>query len=312
MRTSLAIIGMLALTQVVACVAQAGALRDASTSQARQQALQTQQSRPPMPAGQLVREVVYNELHDHQGHGYWRYWVERRTPNETQLSDQVETAEGPVTRLALTNGRPLTAVSQQVEQTRLQTLLSSPGEQARVRQEYLEEEQRIGRLMAVMPDAFLYQYDGEEDGCHRLSFHPNPDYPAHSIEARIFHAMSGMMWIDPRMKRLVRLDAHVEKDVDFGYGILGRLYKGGWVQFRRTQVSETDWKTEHLEVHMLGRALLVKPFARETSETRGGFVPVPPGMNLAEGSALLQKTAARTRRPAEGALATSAALALRR
>ena len=37
-------------------------------------------SQQPIPSAQLVREVVYNELHDHDRHGYWRYWIERRTP----------------------------------------------------------------------------------------------------------------------------------------------------------------------------------------------------------------------------------------
>ena len=36
-----------------------------------------------------------------------------------------------------------------------------------------------------------------------------------------------------------------------------------------------DWKTERLEVHMQGRAILFKTIARETSETRGGFTPIP-------------------------------------
>jgi hypothetical protein len=61
----------------------------------------------PMPGVQLVREVVYNELHDHERHGYWRYWIERRTPKETRREDQIETAGGPITRLSLSNGRPL-------------------------------------------------------------------------------------------------------------------------------------------------------------------------------------------------------------
>lgn len=37
------------------------------------------------------------------------------------------------------------------------------------------------------------------------------------------------------------------------------------------------------------RALLVKTFARETSEARGGFVPVPAGMSLEQGLALLEQ-----------------------
>ena len=244
----------------------------------------------PMPGAQLVREVVYNELHDHERHGYWRYWIERRTPKETRREDQIETAGGPITRLSLSNGRPLSLEGQRAEQARLQHLLTSPQEQARHRQEYADDEKRIGRIMALLPDAFLYEYAGEENGCHRLRFRPNPSYPAHSIEARIFHAMSGDLWVDARSKRLARLDGHLEENVDFGFGILGRLYKDGWFRLQRTQVSATDWKTERLEVHMLGRAMLFKTIAREASEVRGGFVSVPESMTLAQGMALLDQT----------------------
>jgi hypothetical protein len=259
------------------------------------------ENQQPMPAGQLVREVVYNELNDHQSHGYWRYWIERHTAKETRLEDQVETAQGPVTRLAESNGQPIGQEQQQQEQARLERLINSPSEQARHLEEYREDENRIGRILALLPDAFLYQYDGEENGCHRLRFRPNPAYPPHSIEGRIFHAMSGTLWVDARMKRLARLDAHAEDNVDFGYGILGRLYKGGWFQLVRTQVSPTDWKTERLEVHMMGRALLVKSFAKETSELRGGFSPVPGGLNLAQGLALLGGTEARATGQSAGA-----------
>lgn len=270
-----------------------------------------QQAPPLMPAGQLVREVVYNELNDHQSHGYWRYWIERHMARETRVEEQIETAAGPISRLTLTDGRPVSAEVQQQEQSRLERLLSSPSEQARHLQDYEEDEKRIGRILALLPDAFLYTYAGEEQGCYKLVFRPNPDYPAHSIEARIFHSMGGILWVDARMKRLSRLDARVQENLDFGYGILGRLYKGGWFQFERSQVSTNDWKTTRLEVHLMGRAL-VKSFAKETSELRGGFAPVPAGMNLAQGLALLQETVARKPAAAQPALITPSDLALRR
>ena len=272
------------------------------------------QPQQPIPAGQLVREVVYNELNDHQAHGYWRYWVEHHTPKETRIDEQIETAQGPITRLTLSNGHQPSAEAEAEEQARLQHLLTSPDEQAKHLREYEENESRIGRILALLPDAFLYDYDGEENGCHRLRFRPNPDYPAHTIEARIFHSMNGTLWIDARSKRLSRLDGHVEENLDFGYGILGRLYKGGWFQLQRTQVSPTEWKTERLEVHMCGRALLVKSFARDTSEARGGFAPVPAGMNLAQGMALLQQIEARNQAPTQSgsSLIISTAFALRR
>jgi hypothetical protein len=242
-----------------------------------------------LPAGQLVREVIYNEQHDHQRHGAWQYWIERRSAAGTRLEEQVETADGPINRLTRSNGQPLSAEAQEQEQARLERLLTSPSEQARHLRQYDEDEERIGRILALLPDAFLYEYDGEESGCARLKFHPNPDYPAQSIEARIFHAMSGTVWVDERSKRLARLEGHVQENVDFGFGILGRLYKGGWFRLVRVQVSATDWKTESLEVHMNIRALLVKTFARETSEVRGGFAAVPAGMTLEQGLALLNR-----------------------
>jgi hypothetical protein len=86
--------------------------------------VQSSHSQQPIPPAQLVREVVYNELHDHDRHGYWRYWVERRTPKETRREDQVETAGGPITRLSLSNGRAPSVESQQAEQARLNHLLT--------------------------------------------------------------------------------------------------------------------------------------------------------------------------------------------
>ena len=78
------------------------------------------------PAGQLVREVVYNELHDHKAHGYWRYWIERHSQSQTLVEDQVETAQGPITMLTERDGLPLSQQGEQLEEARLQRLLASP------------------------------------------------------------------------------------------------------------------------------------------------------------------------------------------
>jgi len=247
---------------------------------------QTAQS--PEPAITLVREVVYNELHDHEHHGYWRYRIDRHTPNGIATEDQVETAEGPVSWVTEGNGQPLNGAARAEEQARLERLKASPQEQARHLRDYNKDEDRIGRIVRLLPDAFLYDFDGEENGCTRLRFHPNPSYPSHSIEARVFHSMSGVLLVDARYKRLAGLEGHINQNVDFGFGILGRIYKGGWFKLDRVRVSSTDWKTDQLEVHLNIRALLVTSFARETSETRGAFEAVPARMSVAQGVALLE------------------------
>ena len=248
---------------------------------------QSQQVEPP---GRLAREVVYNELHDLQTHGFWRFWIQRHVQNGTQRVEQVETAEGPITLLTHRDGRLLSPEFQQQEQARLRRLLGSPWEQTHRRQDYANGEERIGQIVAMLPDAFIFEYDGEEKGCQRLRFRPNQAYSAHSIEARIFHAMSGTVCVDTRHKRLVQVDGQLQENVNFGFGILGRLSKGGWFQWKRTQVSATDWETEGFEIHVSGRAVLFKALSRETSEVRGGFVQVPAGLDLAQGIKLLQQS----------------------
>jgi len=257
---------------------------------------------PPDPA-YLVREVVYNELHDHETHGYWRYWVERHSDKGTQLHQTVETPDGPVARLEAANGQPITAAAREEEDRRLQRLLTSPSEQAQHRKDYADDEHRIGRILALLPDAFVYEpgvYEPRSEqmpecACYHMRFHPNPNYPAHSIEARIFHAMSGDLWVSVDQKRLVRLDGRLQDNVDFGYGILGRLFKDGWFRLERTHVGSTDsgagdWKTQRLEVHMAGRAMFFKTISRETSEVRGGFEPVPAGLSLAQAAAIVRQS----------------------
>ena len=195
------------------------------------------------PATKLVREVVYNELHDHDAHGFWRYWVEHRSARGTRVEEQVETCDGPITRAVLNNGRPLDEQGRELEEARLRELLHSPGEQASHRQAYHDDESRIGRILTLLPDAFLFEDAGQENGLRRLRFRPNPAYSMRSIEARVFHAMAGDLWLDARMKRLVRLNGALMENVDFGFGLFGRLYKGGWFQMQRTRLSATEWKT---------------------------------------------------------------------
>ena len=243
-------------------------------------------------AAKLVREAVYNELHDHAQHGYWRYWVEQHGDDGTRVEEQIETVDGPIGRLFLRNGQRLDSGGEQLEQARLDDLRKSPKEQATRRQAYQEDEDRIARVLALLPDAFLYTDVGTENGSRHLRYAPNPRYSAHSIESRIFRRLSGDLWIDTRMKRMRRLEGRLEDNVDFGMGMLGRVNKGSWFRMVRTQVGPGEWKTERLEVHMSGRALMLKTIAHETSEVRGGFQAVPPAMSFDQGLQMLQQSVA--------------------
>jgi hypothetical protein len=235
----------------------------------------------------LVKDVVYNELQERRQISLWQYREEKRVASQTTIQQEVETRSGIVFRVLARQGQPLDAGAQKKETDRLNNLLRNSGEQARMRQEAQAEEQRLQRLMSAMPEAFLYTYDGMAEGNLRLKFQPNPAYNPQTYEARLYHALAGEIWIQPRVKRLVKIDAHILTEVDFGYGLLGRVEKGGSFQVVRQQVTENRWKTSILDVHISGRIVLFKAISKDQREVRTDFQPVSSDLTVPGAVALL-------------------------
>jgi hypothetical protein len=242
---------------------------------------------PPQSAHDLVKDVVYNELQERRQVSLWQYRVEKRVASQTTVQQEVETRSGLVFRVLARQGRPLDQAGQKKETERLNSLLRNSAEQARMKQDYQAEEQRLQRLIAVMPDAFAYTYDGMTDGNLRLSFRPNPAYSPQTYEARVYHALAGEISIQPQLKRLVKLDAHIVTEIDFGFGLFGRIEKGGSFQIGREQVAENRWKTSLLDVHVSGRIIFFKAISKDQHEVRSNFHPVASNLSVQDAVALL-------------------------
>ena len=231
---------------------------------------------PPESAHDLVKDVVYNELQERREVSLWQYRVNKRVASETTVEQEVETVSGPVYRVLERQGKPLDAAAEKKEKERLESLVRNSGEQARMKQDHQSEEQRVQRLTAAMPEAFLYTYEGTAEGNLRLSFRPNPAYDPPTFETRVYHALAGEIWIQPQQKRLVKIDAHIVSDIDFGFGLLGRIEKGGNFQIERAPVEGGRWKTTLLDVHISGHVILFKSINKDQHVVRSDFRPEPP------------------------------------
>jgi len=242
---------------------------------------------PQESAHDLVKDVVYNELQERRQVSLWQYREEKRVGSQTTIQQEVETRSGIVYRVLARQGQPLDPAAQKRETERLNNLLRNSAEQARMKQESQVEEQRLERLMTAMPEAFSYTYDGMVDGNLRLSFRPNPAYTPQTYENRAYHALAGEVWIQPQLKRLVKIDAHIMTEIDFGYGLLGRIEKGGTFQIERARVAPNRWKTTVLDVHISGRVVFFKAINKEQHEVRSGFQPVPSDLGVSAAVAIL-------------------------
>jgi hypothetical protein len=242
---------------------------------------------PPESAHDLVKDVVYNELQERRQVSLWQYRVDKQVASQTTVEQEVETVSGPVYRVLARQGKPLEAAAEKKETERLENLLRNGDEQARMKQDLQTDEQRVQRLIAAMPDAFLCAYDGTADGNLRLSFRPNPAYNPPTYETRVYHALAGEIWIQPQQKRLVKIDAHIVSEIDFGFGLLGKIEKGGSFQIERALVDGVRWKTTLLDVHISGRVVLFKSINRDQHVVRSAFQPVPSDTSVQAAVALL-------------------------
>ena len=253
---------------------------------------QAQDRTPAQSAQQLAADVVYNELQDRQCDSFWQYRSIRVAGAQDVVREQVETAEGPIFRVIADHGRPLNADEQRSEEQRLNELVNKPGAMTRVRQDHLKDEERMRRVIEMLPTAFLYEYAGPNEGDEvRLSFRPNPAFTPTGYEARIVHALTGTLVVNQRLKRMIAMRGQLMDRVDFGYGLLGYVEKGGWFEVQREQVSATRWKANLIEVHVQGRVLLFRNVSKDQREVRTNFQPVPHDISLISAKELLDRAA---------------------
>ena len=252
--------------------------------------LYAQQPQPAEDPQALVREVVRNELQVQQwDQTRWIYVSREQQPGGDQTKKVIETTEGAISRTIAENSHPLTFEQQRRQDQRLQQIIRDPKELKKQKQEQERDKQKEQQLLAMMPDGFLYEYKRREGQNIELSFRPNPGFRPPTREAEVFHAMQGTMIVDDSAKRLEELRGQLVRDVTFGWGILGRLHKGGVFDVRQDEVAAGHWELTLLEVHITGRALFFKTIGEQQHEERRDFREVPSDLTLVQAMEMLKR-----------------------
>ncbi len=239
----------------------------------------------PTPAeGQaLVNRVLAKELTAAQDASHpLRYQLRKTSPRFTSTKEIYETKDGEVARLTAIGDKPLSETDAQNEEARLNNLLSDPGKQRRRKQAESQDAGRALKVLRALPEAFLYQYAGSGETSagtvEKFAFRPNPAFSPPNLETQVLTAMTGELWIDPVHERVVRLEGHLQQDIDFGWGILGRLNRGGWIAIDQADVGEGQWRIVHFQMTMSGRVVF-KTRVFDTIEEETHFATLPVGLS---------------------------------
>jgi hypothetical protein len=241
-------------------------------------------------ANQLVRDVIYNENQaEIDDRSCWRYRELDTEARRTLLFDVFDTRYGAVHRILAINDEPLNAAQRRKEQARLEKLLRNPQAIRKARQNRHEDAERARRMMDMLPDAFVYEYDGGTGDRIRLRFSPNPDFRPPTREAEVFHHMAGTMWIDRKQKRLAAIEGRLTSEVKFGYGLLGHLNAGGTFYVKLADEGDGHWQMTWLDVEMSGRAMFFKTIGVREKQLYFDFQQIPERMTLAQAVSQLEE-----------------------
>ncbi|HTW60437.1 MAG TPA: hypothetical protein VMD55_01445 [Terracidiphilus sp.] len=252
----------------------------------------------PAQAQALVDRALGNELRAAEDTSHrMRYELRKTTPRLTTTKEIVETGDGEVARLIALDDQALSAADEQKEEARLSALASDPGRQRHRKQSEDADAARALKVLRALPRAFLYQYAGPVDSpagtLQRFTFKPNPAFTPPDLETEVLTAMSGEIRIDPASERVTHLEGHLDDDVDFGWGILGRLNKGGWIAIDQADVSGGEWRMVRFQMQMSGRVVF-KSRVFDTTEEESHYAPVPAGLRYAQAIAMLRGSDAGT------------------
>lgn len=241
-------------------------------------------------ARDVVRNVVANELKQEElDRSHYLFKLKKVTPKGTKLQEIVQTEGGNVARTLLINGLPLTTDQKQAEEQKVTKLLHDPDEQKKRLKEEKEDEDRAQIMVRALPNAFFFQEIGRDGDIVKLRFEPDPNYKPQSREESVYTGMAGELWLNVSQRRLRKIDAHLFHDVDFGWGILGRLYKGGGFVVEQQQVDGTHWDTTAMTLNLTGKALMFKSLIYKEEEYETDFRRLPDHITLTEGVELLKK-----------------------
>jgi len=241
-----------------------------------------------LPAAELVKSVIHNELHPPANSEVrWKYRVEKESDGKHETRAVIETKDGSLYRLLAVAGKPLSAADESSEAARILRFSQNSEEHRKAEQARRKDMEQCNTFLQMIPDAFVFEYAGQNSNSTKLTFKPNPRFRPPSREGKVLQQMAGEMWVDTKQQRLVSIVGQLVNDVKFSGGLLGHLQRGGQFTVRRAEIAQRDWEMTELTVNMRGRALLFKNICVQQKEVHTGFQRVPDDLTLADAANLL-------------------------
>jgi hypothetical protein len=229
-------------------------------------------------AKSAVQQAVKVEIaKDEADHSCWVFHEVDQKPGNSVVQWVAQTSEGSVTRVLSKNGQ---TIPLQKQRNSVESFVRDVNAQARQRRDNQRDDNQAAGLLKLLPVAFLWTETSENGDTTTYHFKPDPKFQPPNREARVFAAMEGDMTVNTREQRIQELQGRLIHDVTFGYGLLGRLQRGGTFEVERREIGGGVWQITESHIHIHGHALLFKTISEEEDDVKTSFTREPDGVTL--------------------------------
>ena len=194
----------------------------------------------------------------------------------------IEAKEGGVARLIERNGKPITAAEDAAERIRLQDTMNHPDEFAHHHRRDIATRNDAVAMVKLMPKAMIYtfaagqpQLPNEKSPQVVLDFTPDSKFHPPTMLSQALTGFAGRVWIDETTKHVTRIEGRVLRPVNFGFGLVARLYPGGTFALDQVDAGDGHWVYSHVEDHLVVRAMMVKTMTESVDMRSSEIEPLP-------------------------------------
>jgi hypothetical protein len=124
-------------------------------------------------------------------------------------------------------------------------------------EKYDRRNQQRAELIDTMIEAFVPKWLGRETlmgrTCDVFQLDLKPDFRPHSMFQDALTHVTAKAWVDRQSDQLVRGEAHITRDISFGGGILGKVYRGGVFSMEQAEVAPGIWEPTRYQYDFGGR-----------------------------------------------------------
>jgi hypothetical protein len=130
-----------------------------------------------------------------------------------------------------------------------------------------KREQDRKDLVDAARQAFRAKWLGRETRDGRvyeiLQLEPNSGFQPHNLAQDLLMHVRAKAWIDQQSGQLARGEAEIIRDISFGGGLFGKVYRGGHFAIEQSEVAPGIWQPTRYQYDYMGRKFL---FTFETHE----------------------------------------------